>query len=239
MDSSCSEKFNKYGFLSTKIEGWQSVGENLKKDLKGIFNIPESEDLENLHHYKSTSEINDVRLRAIAYLNKSDKFINDILEPFSPFLEELIGPDILRQKRLNLVIHMPEDETSVIPIHSDVLTGNSPFEVGLWLPLTKCNKENSMFILPYQLWKEERIGKTCLDSSFVPLLPQVGEVIFFKHFLPHGNILNESNETRISLNVRFKHLWAPENKKNLVNYYEIFKSSEFTKIGLTEWKNEY
>ena len=42
---------------------------------------------------------------------------------------------------------MPGDESSLLPVHADVLNGDSPFEVVLWVPLVDCYATKSMFIL--------------------------------------------------------------------------------------------
>ena len=52
------------------------------------------------------------------------------------------------QSRLNLSIQFPQDKSSLLPVHSDVWSGDSPFETVVWLPLVDCYKTKSMFILP-------------------------------------------------------------------------------------------
>ena len=49
---------------------------------------------------------------------------------------------------MNLSIQMPNDDSSLLPVHSDVWSGCSPFEVVVWIPLVNCSKTKSMFILP-------------------------------------------------------------------------------------------
>ena len=51
------------------------------------------------------------------------------------------------QTKLNLSIQMPNDETSVLDIHSDCWSADSPFQLNVWIPMTKAYKTNSMFIL--------------------------------------------------------------------------------------------
>ena len=52
------------------------------------------------------------------------------------------------QKRINLSIQLPNDSSSLLPVHSDVWSGDSPYEVVVWLPFVDCYKTKSMFILP-------------------------------------------------------------------------------------------
>ena len=44
------------------------------------------------------------------------------------------------------------------------------------------------------------------------------EIFVFNQSLPHGNVVNDTNETRISLNCRFKGLFTPM-QKNLADFF--------------------
>ena len=62
-------------------------------------------------------------------------------------LNKIIGNELVMQKNINLSIQLPKDESSLLPIHSDTWSGDSPFESVLWIPLVNCFKTKSMFIL--------------------------------------------------------------------------------------------
>ena len=51
------------------------------------------------------------------------------------------------QRKINLSIQFPKDDSSLLPIHSDVWSGCSPYEIVLWIPLVSVSKTKSMFIL--------------------------------------------------------------------------------------------
>ena len=51
------------------------------------------------------------------------------------------------QSNINLSIQFLNDESSLLPLHSDTWSGDSPFEVVVWLPLVKCYNTKSMYIL--------------------------------------------------------------------------------------------
>ena len=51
------------------------------------------------------------------------------------------------QKRINLSIQLPNDSSSLLPLHSDIWSGDSPFEAVVWIPLVDCFKTKSMYIL--------------------------------------------------------------------------------------------
>lgn len=214
------------GFTYIKPENWEERLAFLRELILTSSGLDPNLALENLHTEITLNEVNEKRLKMISVLNADKEKLEWLLEPLSPFILEILGPDCLRQKKANLIIHQPQDRYSIIPEHSDVLTGNSSFEINCWIPLTKCLATNTMYLHKYG--SEEK----------VLLSPERNEVAIFKHFLRHGNFLNTSNKTRVSLNIRFKSLFSPENKKSLIDYYELWKVSDFTKIAMQEWLNE-
>ena len=40
----------------------------------------------------------------------------------------ILGNELAMQIRINLSIQLPKDDSSLLPIHSDVWSGDSPFE---------------------------------------------------------------------------------------------------------------
>ena len=114
----------------------------------------------------------------------------------------------MMQKSLNLSIQFPKDDSSLLPIHSDVWSGDSPFEINLWLPLVDCYKTKSMYILKpkyYDFFLNKNIMKKSKNTNeifnkiknkinFIKI--DYGNYIIFNQNLPHGNIVNTENETR-------------------------------------------
>ena len=52
------------------------------------------------------------------------------------------------QNKVNLSIQYPNDSSSLLETHADTWSGDSPYEVVVWLPLVDCYKTKSMYILP-------------------------------------------------------------------------------------------
>jgi len=149
------------------------------------------------------------------------------------------------QLRLNLSIQTPEDDSSLLPIHSDAWGGDSPFEVVIWLPLVDCYGTKSMFLLPPEPTRE-------LHDNFQNLADQSSEVLFksveedliwmnvkygqfllFNHNLPHGNRVNKETETRWSINCRFKGVFTPHCEKKIGEFFEPITLRAASKIGLS------
>ena len=57
-------------------------------------------------------------------------------------------------KKINLSIQVPQDDSSLLALHSDVWSGDSPYEVVIWIPLVNCYKTKSMYILKSSKYKK-------------------------------------------------------------------------------------
>ena len=190
--------------------------------------------LDQLHEVLPLSSLNSLRLEAIQAIHRDTEFRADLSNKVAPLLIDLLGPDLAVQKKFNLVISIPGDPGSQIPMHADTWTGNSPFELNLWIPLTEVAGTQSMFILPLQKWKarkrewDRHTGtiQDCMenwrdDFRFIALSP--GEVLLFWHALPHGNVVNQEKSTRWALNLRFKNTFTPYGEKSLGDYFTPWK----------------
>ena len=63
-----------------------------------------------------------------------------------------------------------------------------------------------------------------------------GKGLIFSPTLFHGNILNKTSSTRISINCRFKNIFTHEavsGERRLGSFYKILNISEVTKLGLS------
>ena len=134
--------------------------------------------------------------------------------------------------RVNLSIQLPQDDGSLLPIHSDTWSGDSPFEVVVWIPLVDCYDTKTMFLLPPQESKKltrnftNHAGKNSetlyqsIAKKVIWLEARYGEVVVFNQSLPHGNRVNQEKETRWSLNCRFKGVFTPYSDKKLGEFFE-------------------
>ena len=68
------------------------------------------------------------------------------------------------------------------------------------------------------------------DLNFVKI--NYGSYLLFNQNLPHGNLINRTNETRVSLNCRFKGLFTPYMQKDLGSFFSPLKLRAATKLGL-------
>ena len=143
---------------------------------------------------------------------------------------------------------MPYDESSTLGLHTDALSGQSVFEIVLWVPLTNSYESNSMYIYPkdisyamltkmpsFEHGGMEELFESFKDSAnFLTL--DYGSALIFSPTMFHGNVVNRTNETRISINCRFKNLFSPESdsgERRLGSFYRVLEVSEVTRLGLS------
>ena len=218
------------------------IKEELKKRNK---KFPKNFDFFNeIHKLISINELNDFRLNIFKNINKLKNLRNYYYNVAKPYLEALVGDELVMQKKINLSIQLPQDKSSLLPIHADTWDGDSPYELVVWLPLVNCFKTKSMFMLSRRYNKEfEKLYKKnksknfniykTLKNKLKWLDVKFGDVLIFNLCLPHGNIVNKELETRWSMNCRFKNLFSPYADKKLGEFFTPLELKPITKIGMS------
>lgn len=147
-------------------------------------------------------------------------------------LAAIVGNELVMQRRINLSIQMPDDVSSLLPVHADVWSGDSPFEVVMWLPLVNCHRTKSMYLMPpirdraVQARLNEMHGKTsedlfhAIEDDVTFMDVPFGSVLLFSQTLMHGNRINREPETRWSMNCRFKSAFSPYADKKLGEFFQ-------------------
>lgn len=215
----------------------KSVQSVLKKKIRSI-------DLDKFHNLVSIEELNQVRLGIINNINEDKNLRFHYFNLARDLIYILSGNELMMQKNINLSIQFPKDLSSLLPIHSDVWSGDSPFEINLWLPLVNCYNTKSMYILEQRHNKNfaEYMKKNNLSSSeeiFKVLKNKVkwlkinyGEFLIFNQSLPHGNVVNLEKETRWSMNCRFKSFFSPYGDKKIGEFFLPITTRAITEIGM-------
>ncbi len=204
---------------------------------------------ENLHKYINKKKLNKSRVSTISSINKNKKFRDYYYESSKELIDGLVGNEIAMQKKINLSIQMPYETNSMLPMHSDIYAGESPFEVVVWIPLMNVKKSTqSMFITTPKdnVTINEKITKsknlTVLKifkkfrKKFKFLKINYGEILIFSPIIQHGNVVNTTNHTRVSLNCRFKSLLSPydvfsKTHRNIPHFFQPYTTKPLTKIG--------
>ena len=219
MEKSINE-FKKNGyciFENEDVSSHEILSNSLCESLGSKF-----EELSDLHHLISKSTLNKSRLKSFSAINSLPKKNEIYFKQAKKFLLALLGPDISIQNKLNLSIQIPYDDTSLLPLHTDTISGESAFEVVVWVPFTKAFKSNSMYLFPInksiemmsKIQDYSELGMQKMESDFqsykkfIEINPN--QVLVFSPTLFHGNVLNETSKTRLSINCRFKNIFSPE-----------------------------
>ena len=164
------------------------------------------------------------------------------------YLSILVGNELSMQIKVNLSIQLPGDNSSLLPVHADTWSGDSPFEIVVWTPLVDCYKTKSMFLLPPS--KTKRLSKNfkkfvdknsedlfkSIKNEVVWLNLKYGQILIFNQNLPHGNRINKEQETRWSMNCRFKGVFTPYGDKKIGEFFEPITLRAASRIGM-EYKS--
>ncbi len=187
------------------------------------------------------SKVNQFILEIINEFSKYYKMDQIIYSSCATFLERILGPDIASQKHPNIVFQYPNSER-ISELHSDA-PANSFYEIVSWLPLVNCYSSKSFYILDknksFSLLSSYRNNQF---NSFKELRAQAikeathlevdyGHALFFWSGLLHGSVINKTNESRWSYNVRYKNLFAPAGLKEPLSFYNIFSKSAITELA--------
>lgn len=219
----------------------QIIIDNIPQYSSTIFD--KQEKLEYLHNYIPIDSVNSFRLKCFYDLNCLD-WSTLIKKSILKDLVDVLGPDLLIQKKINLSVQLPGDDSSILPAHTDCISGDSAFQLVVWIPLTNCFQSNSMFVATpdsslesLQKIREGKFDEKEVRNSITYLDIDVNNFLIFPPTLIHGNSLNTTDSTRISLNFRVKSLfspyqaWTPKDRR-LGAYYKIFNISDLTRWNL-------
>lgn len=244
-----SNNYLKDGYIIADIQNKESldwIKQFYIRFIKNYFqqDLPNKNIFNSFHKLIKIKELNKFRLKLIQELNKNKNFRKNYFNVASPFLNQIVGNELVMQNRVNLSIQLPKDKSSLLDVHADTWSGDSPFESVVWLPLVDCFKTKSMFILP--ALKYRKISKLIQSSKFKnssDLFPKIkndikwikikyGQVLIFNQCLPHGNLVNEEKETRWTMNCRFKGIFTPYGDKKLGEFFEPISLKAASKFAM-------
>ena len=249
-ESELSERFIEEGYIITKVENismLNAIQEFVSRCAASHLNQELNEPVDFLnsaHRFLKIEQLNALRLHVIEAVNSEDWFRAGYFNLAQNLLETIVGNELVMQAKVGLSIQLPQDDSSLLPVHADVWSGDSPFEVVVWLPLVDCFGTKTMFLLPpgptrdlHARFKEfehdtsEHIYKS-IESQLSLIKIDYGEVLIFNQNLPHGNRINDEPESRWSMNCRFKSVFSPYRDKKLGEFFKPITLRAASRIGL-------
>jgi sporadic carbohydrate cluster 2OG-Fe(II) oxygenase len=248
-------QFYKNGYIIKNIEDLSSF-KKIKNEITSIIlkflNIKKRPKffLENLHQYVEYQKINSLRTSVYKIMNEKSWFQEAYFMLAKKTIEDLVGNELAGQNSINFSFQFPNDKNSQLSLHADSLSGESLFQIVLWVPLMNVYKSNSMYILSKQesirsLNNIKSFSKEGMFKIYKNLSNKVkflnikkNQFLIFSPNLLHGNIVNKTKISRISMNARFKNLFSPYNKdlnffgKRLGYFYKPITMKPVTKFSL-------
>lgn len=258
-----SKKFYNDGFILGKIENLNSfriIEEEVSNIIQKFLKLEKKplKLLENLHNFVNYNQINSLRVEIYKKLNLKSWFRELYFSLAQDSIKAIVGNELAMQTNVNFSIQLPKDSTSQLSIHADSLSGESKFQVVLWVPFMNVSKTSSMYIVnkkesiqniknlkKFQYRGMEKIYQNCKKNiKFLSI--KRNQFLLFSPNLLHGNVVNKEKITRISMNCRFKNLFSPYNKekkhfgKRIGYFYTPLRIKPITKFSLDfEIPNEF
>ena len=173
-DTKISNEFKRDGYVIRNVADKKSLDyiqsqfiKLIKKNYEFEKNYNNEKILNFVHKKIKKNQLNNFRLKILNHINKNENCRYSYFKISKPYLEAIVGNELVMQKKINLSIQLPEDRDSLLAVHSDVWSGDSPFEVVVWLPLVNCFKTKSMYILPANLSSQfnKKISKKNYQNS--------------------------------------------------------------------------
>ena len=203
-----------------------------------------TEFLNGVSRHIEVNDLNGLRLSVINGIRNEAWFRPTYFQLAKNALETIIGNELAMQRGLGLSVQIPQDDSSLLPVHADVWDGDSPFEVVAWVPLVDCFRTKAMYLMSPEKDKafqkdmarfkdstaEDIFNAIKEEADFIDI--PFGSILLFSQTLMHGNRLNEEQETRWSMNCRFKSLLSPYADKKLGEFFEPITMKPATRLGI-------
>lgn len=227
--------------IKKKVIRFSSEWIEKKKSIK-INKSKKSRLLDEIHNYINQNELNEFRMYVYNKINQNKNFQKSYYNLGKKYIDMLCGNELVMQKKCNLSIQMPNDNSSLLPLHADVWVGDSEYELVFWLPLVDIYKTKAMYILSPE--ENEKYSKIffkfkSMDQIYKRVKKKLkwikldyGQGLLFSQNLMHGNIVNVEKETRWSFNCRFKSILSPYRDKELGNFFRPITVRPITILGM-------
>ena len=200
--------------------------------------------LDTVHRHVDVARLNALRLAVLAAMGSAEWLRPAYFALARGLIETIAGNELAMQRRINLSVQLPQDDSSLLPIHSDSWSGDAPFEVVVWIPLVDCFATKTMFFVPPPATRrlhdifaqnECRGAEAVFEAargelSFLDV--PYGSILLFDQNCAHGNRVNREATTRWSLNCRFKGVFSPYADKRLGEFFEPITLRPASRIGL-------
>ena len=246
-----TETFLRKGIVCVEAEDHEALGriQRLLADTAAsLLGLPATTNAETwlntVHHHVTAEKLNAFRLGVLDRMSRETWLRRAYYALARRALETIVGNELVMQRKINLSIQLPHDESSLLPLHSDVWSGDSPYEVVLWVPYVDCFRTKSMYFCEAEVDARVQLHLSDFKQQTAEDLYQAiaqnapfievpyGRVLLFTQNIMHGNRVNVEEETRWSSNCRFKSALSPYADKKLGEFFEPITLRPATRLGL-------
>lgn len=170
------------------------------------------DDLTRLHEIIAYDDLPSLTKHLIArasaprFQKMTHAFVKEYIEP-------LLGPDLAVQRYPNFRAVLPSRGEMRLPWHQGIWVGHGWGEATMWVPVTPAFQSNSMYIIDYETsrrlteqamrgqWSRARM-ETEFTRVATALDYRPGHACTFTQGNIHGNMPNETGQTRVSFDFR-------------------------------------
>ncbi|NIR48838.1 hypothetical protein GWO43_10400 [candidate division KSB1 bacterium] len=210
------------------VEKYPFIGWVKKKIAERGF---DSTDLTQLHETMPYTEVSALTKWMITETGNKNwreiahSFTHDILEP-------LFGREIAVQRFMNIRVLLPQRHEMIINFHTGLWYGHGMGTGTCWIPLTPVFGTNSMQVIGRQesirltklaykeAWRQDKMQEVFFKASR-PVVADPGEAVLFNQEIIHGNVPNETGQTRVSIDFRLAVKGGKIRRKLVGGYYVL------------------
>lgn len=185
--------------------------------------------------FAAVSENNQLRKELMGFLIEKEGVSELVWECVKNQIINVFGPDVLAQRRVNIVIQSPNAVDNA-PLHRDA-PPHSRFDLVAWIPLVDVYETNSMYVCSVEQSRQmakllEENATTDFYEFFqkkaVPLNMNFGQAVIFSPEIFHGPKINKTKDTRWAINTRYRGLFYPSGAKGVPDYFKVQNLSPFS-----------
>lgn len=210
--------------------------------------FPQIESLETVHKTLTPQELSVLGKHCQAQFDTEElqKRIDDY---YSDYVPELVDQDFMVQRFFTVRIVIPNqaDAGRLLAFHQGIWVGNGLGLRTVWTPFTECYGSNSMQIMDWQTsealtkqayreqWSYDHLQEESLKHC-VPVTLKPGQAHLFQQHHIHGNVNNDTDITRWSMDGRILPKGGHYHRKLPGGYFRFLGERDDTRLIDTDKK---
>ena len=191
-------------------------------------------DLHLLHETVPLREVAPLQRRLIAetadpaFQSMAHSFVRSVVQP-------LLKSELAIQRYFNVRIMLPDRPDMIIAFHNGTWYGHGLGETTIWMPLCEVAGSNTLMVIDRdqsrqitadsvaKRWRHEKMQEACMVHAR-PVEIGPGDVLLFQQENLHGNTLNTTGKTRVSIDFRVAVKGGPLHRKLIGGYFDLLDS---------------